>query len=258
MIEVFKDWQALSIALYNADAIKIATWHGTANIVNSSLNGNKGFYLVQDIETSFYDTEEGKNFVLGTYQLPLELICEGEYVENELKSMGREPTNIGIAIDHDVYYDRKMTNSFDQLFHITRKHKLKGLEFINRMKYLLPEYKFRLKIPNNFPDNEMAIEYSRSLCYLMTSTHEGFCLPALEAMACGCPVITRMADGNEEFCNKDNSIICETPQGFANAIEVLSKDDNYRNKLIKNGLKTAAKYQWKNVIDKLETVLKKY
>ena len=36
--------------------------------------------------------------------------------------------------------------------------------------------------------------------FVQTSRHEGFCLPVLEAMAAGAPVVCTDADGNRDFC----------------------------------------------------------
>ncbi len=42
--------------------------------------------------------------------------------------------------------------------------------------------------------------HNRATVFLQTSIHEGFCLPPLEAMAAGTPVVCTDADGNRDFC----------------------------------------------------------
>jgi glycosyltransferase involved in cell wall biosynthesis len=50
-------------------------------------------------------------------------------------------------------------------------------------------------------DDRVAELFCEASVFVQTSTHEGFCLPVLEAMACGTPVVCTDADGNRDFCS---------------------------------------------------------
>ena len=43
--------------------------------------------------------------------------------------------------------------------------------------------------------------------FVQTSVHEGFCLPALEAMAAGCAVVCTDAHGNVDFCHHEQNCL---------------------------------------------------
>ena len=42
--------------------------------------------------------------------------------------------------------------------------------------------------------------FNEATVFVQTSRHEGFCLPPLEAMAAGTPVVCTDAHGNRDFC----------------------------------------------------------
>jgi L-malate glycosyltransferase len=64
------------------------------------------------------------------------------------------------------------------------------------LRALMAEYRF---LPDRFvftgpvPDEELAIYYRRAAVYVSLSEHEGFCVPLLEAMAAGVPVLAYSA-----------------------------------------------------------------
>ena len=82
--------------------------------------------------------------------------------------------------------------------------------------------------------------------FLFPSFFEGFGIPNLEAMACGCPVITSNVFAIPEVVNdaalilKDNSDAVE----LADKINRLLSDKELRMDLIKKGLKRVKLYSW--------------
>src|SRR5205085_762288 len=49
-------------------------------------------------------------------------------------------------------------------------------------------------------DEEVNELLATCTAFVQTSRHEGFCLPVLEAMSAGAPVVCTDADGNRDFC----------------------------------------------------------
>lgn len=257
---------ALLKALKAFDGHKVATWWRTAPIVAES--GGMGYYLIQDIETS-YSPDDARECakVMATYRLPLKKITEGHWVDRRVAG----GTYIGIAIDHGTYMDLGMVRQKNQVLYAYRGHHLKGPELFRETLPLLPDeigvVTFGWDSPPSaknvthlgfLSDKAIVEQYNRASVYVSTSTHEGFNLPCLEAMACGCPVITTNADGNMEFCiDGFNCLIVERdPRELAEAILRVCEDRQLAGRLAKNGIATAQRYRWENVIDRLEAVFR--
>ena len=110
--------------------------------------------------------------------------------------------------------------------------------------------------PSNEEVNEL---YNGATIFIQTSRHEGFCLPILEAMAAGCPVICTDSHGNRGFCfDKKNCLIVgqDDIEGTKEAINKLMENKNLREKLAKEALKTVKEYHWDNVTKKAEKFFK--
>jgi glycosyltransferase involved in cell wall biosynthesis len=95
------------------------------------------------------------------------------------------------------------------------------------------------------PDAELEVLYRQARLYVFPSLYEGFGLPALEAMAKGCPVASSdraslpeiLGDAALYFDPEDKSDIFS-------AIEKLLSDEILRNVLIKKGHRQVKKYNW--------------
>jgi len=93
--------------------------------------------------------------------------------------------------------------------------------------------------------------------FVQTSTHEGFCLPALEAMATGAAVVCTDAHGNRDFCvDGENCLMpASRTEDVRGAIERLLADPALCERLGRAGIATAADYAWERRIDALEGFL---
>jgi len=99
--------------------------------------------------------------------------------------------------------------------------------------------------------------------FVFPSFFEGFGMPNLEAMACGCPVITSNAFAIPEIVG-DAALILENnldPIELATKIIRIKENDTLRNNLIEKGLERVKLFSWKEsaqtVLDIYEKCLEK-
>src|SRR5205823_2035716 len=102
-------------------------------------------------------------------------------------------------------------------------------------------------------DEERALLYSAADVLLYPSLYEGFGLPILEAMACGCPVITSNISSMPEVAG--NAALYVNPlsiDDIKSKIKMLVGDDSLKKELITKGLDRSKNFSWQKCVD--ETV----
>jgi glycosyltransferase involved in cell wall biosynthesis len=88
--------------------------------------------------------------------------------------------------------------------------------------------------------------YSGAQLFVLPSLYEGFGLPPLEAMACGCPVVVSNRGALPETSGPGAMIIDPTDENrLARVIERLLTDDSARAMLARRGLAHAANFSWR-------------
>lgn len=94
-------------------------------------------------------------------------------------------------------------------------------------------------------DAELQALYKHAACFVFPSLYEGFGLPPLEAMACGCPVIVSKAASLPEVCG-EAALYCDpySPADIAEKIKRLMGDAALRNDLREKGLARARQFTW--------------
>jgi glycosyltransferase involved in cell wall biosynthesis len=94
-------------------------------------------------------------------------------------------------------------------------------------------------------DNELPHVYRGALALMVPSRYEGFGLPALEAMACGTPVVLAQAGSLPEV-GGDAALYFAPgdPHGLASQLERLLEDEGLRARLKANGIRRAASFTW--------------
>lgn len=105
-------------------------------------------------------------------------------------------------------------------------------------------------------DEELKVLYEHAVCFIYPSFYEGFGLPPLEAMACGCPVIVSRAASLPEVCG-DAALYCD-PHNFkdiASKMGLILFDINLRKELIIKGLERAKLFTWGQCARKTLTVV---
>ena len=94
-------------------------------------------------------------------------------------------------------------------------------------------------------DAELRALYQNAACFVYPSFYEGFGLPPLEAMTCGCPVIVSRVASLPEVCG-DAAIYCDPhdPADIAAAIDRVMSDSALRQDLRHRGSERARQFSW--------------
>jgi glycosyltransferase involved in cell wall biosynthesis len=108
----------------------------------------------------------------------------------------------------------------------------------------------RVQYVGFLPDAAVPALYRRAHALVFPSLFEGFGLPPLEAMACGCPVASSQRASLSEVCG-DAAVVLEPedPQQMARAIATVVEDEKVRAQLRERGLARASGFSWDAVAD---------
>jgi alpha-1,3-rhamnosyl/mannosyltransferase len=94
-------------------------------------------------------------------------------------------------------------------------------------------------------DETLACLYTGAAAFVFPSLYEGFGLPILEAMACGCPVICSKAASLPEVAGKAALQVDPTDaEGLAHALEIVLTDSELRQTMIQQGIERAKQFSW--------------
>ncbi|PZO42670.1 MAG: glycosyl transferase group 1 [Pseudanabaena frigida] len=128
-------------------------------------------------------------------------------------------------------------------------------------------------VGDSLPFHEVAKLYQIADAYIAPYSAEGFCLPVLEAAACGLPVICTRGGATDDFTNSDFALhidsqiieiagddpaICLEPnlESLVSLMHLVIERDSFRNSAKINGASFVHQnFTWKHVVDQLLNVL---
>jgi glycosyltransferase involved in cell wall biosynthesis len=114
----------------------------------------------------------------------------------------------------------------------------------------------RLELMPYVPQRELPALYRGARLLAMPSLGEGFGLPALEAMACGTPVVVGNTSAMPEVVGDAGLLVDPEDTGaIADAILRLLTQDPLRKELIARGLARATEFSWERTARQMLTVL---
>jgi len=108
------------------------------------------------------------------------------------------------------------------------------------------QFSERIIISGYLNDEELVALYSGAEMFVYVSFYEGFGFPPLEAMACGCPVITSSISSLPEIAGDAALLVNPYNENeIVSAIIRLHNDDEIKKQLREKGFKQAKKFSWK-------------
>lgn len=105
----------------------------------------------------------------------------------------------------------------------------------------------RIHTIGHIPDHDLSAVYSGAAALVYPSLYEGFGLPIVEAMACGCPVICSRAASMPEVAG-DAALLIDPADcdDLVHALDTVVHDSQVRSDLVARGDRRAAAFTWES------------
>jgi len=106
-------------------------------------------------------------------------------------------------------------------------------------------------------DEELVNLYNRAYVFAFPSLYEGFGLPPLEAMACGCPTVVSNRGSLPEVCGDASFYVNpESPESIAEGIISVIKEEDLRESLISRGFERAKFFNWNKSTEEVYNLIR--
>lgn len=126
--------------------------------------------------------------------------------------------------------------------------------YMTEMKRFLEENEMgsQVQFLSNIPESELAALYQTAVLTVYISVFEGFGLPVIESMACGCPVVTSSVSVLPETAG-DAAVLCNPAkvEEIAQKILLLLENEDFSNKIIEKGVQRANLFHPEHYAQKL-------
>jgi glycosyltransferase involved in cell wall biosynthesis len=103
-----------------------------------------------------------------------------------------------------------------------------------------PGVEAHIRFAGLLSEEELLSYYLGADVYVCSSSHEGFCVPLVEAQRARLPVVARNSGAVRETLGPGQILLGDDPEEHARAIERLCGDESFRNQVVERG---AANYQ---------------
>jgi glycosyltransferase involved in cell wall biosynthesis len=244
----------------------------------------KGAYYIQHFEPIFYTRKNIYRLVEKTYKLSLIKLTISNHLKLKMGYYGGVTHYVGYFIDpcfkpYNIVpqrlekYKKEGKNiiltiayrdwwkGFHLLTDALNKLYSRRKDFIAVIVGEVTEYESEMRFPFEIVDymsrKKLALYYSAADIFVHASLYEGFGLPPLEAMACGCPVVLTDSLGIRDYAvNGFNALITsKNPHAIAIAIDRVLNDEQLKTSLREHGLKTSKEFSIDKAVKRFEAIL---
>jgi mannosylfructose-phosphate synthase len=112
----------------------------------------------------------------------------------------------------------------------------------------------RVFFTRHIPDKLMSAYYRKARFFVLPSKFEPFGMTAAEAMACGSALIASRRAGIGRYLKNEHNCLIVNPankKALSQAFQLLNRNNTFRRKIAKNGLKLARdKFSWLRIAEK--------
>lgn len=230
-------------------------------------------YFIQDFENWNFDNEE----VYKSYNLGMVNIVVAKWLKEIVDKYSKEPSYIvSNCIDNKIFFNKGMERRKHSLVFHYRSSDYKGPQYAimvinelyHRYKDLIVNVISTEKKPSNLPEccrfyrgisaEKIADINNTAQVFMCTSIEEGFGLPGLEAMACGCALVSSSYKGVFEYAvDGVNALLSPTKdvKSMVDNIVNLFENDEVRIRISQNGIETGREKSLELSAKKFESIL---
>ncbi len=252
--------------------------------------GNETYGLAMaDVIPTKKDLKKSKEAVDHSYKLPLRKITIAEWLRHLIEDKFGERIDgvIPNGVNFDIFFrdgDRREAGEQINVLMPYRPMVWKGfddgLDAFERIRTRYPNTHFAVfgrpvtigekrklrRLPEwiEFHDSKSDAQlrelYNETHIFVLPSWIEGFPLPPMEAMACGCALVTTDAGGFADcLTNGKNAFLVpiQEPDALAQSVCRLIDDASERRRVAHNGYEFVKRFTWEDAAAKLEAILTK-
>ncbi len=259
----------------DGDVLMATAWQTAFWVDEMPREKGEKFYYIQNLETYLGNAE----LIKSTWTLPLKKIVIANWLKKAAVEMGETAYGpVPIALDPEEFSTENPIESrsprITMLYHrLPIKGGNEGIKILQSVKETHPELKaviFAARKPSvTIPDwielrirpdaSQLKKIYNSTSVFLHTSHQEGWGLPPMEAMACGCAVVAAANEGVQEFITDGETGFLK-PIGDVKALTeticTLLDNDALRIQLAEAGRNAVQQFTWEKNVRQFELILK--
>ena len=266
----------------SADILIATAWQTAEFASRLSPKTGKKFYFVQHHESLWtHDKKRAEK----TYRLPFQKIVISHWLQQILSENYQQEASVLVTpVDTSLFYcENKSWNSPTRVCLLHHDYNWKGYkEGIAAIKKIrsdnrkvdLVVFGEKVKDPQDLfreagfefeyhyrPTGENLRQiYSSCDIYVCPSWYEGLGMPAMEAMACRCALVTTDTGGCRDYAFDNETALISAPkdvEGLANNLVTVLDDNHLMKRLSENGHKIIQKFDWEKNCQRLIGLLEK-
>lgn len=261
--------------LEDADIVIATAWPTAYSVARLPPSKGRKAYFIQHYEIWSGSARD----VDGSYVLPLALLTIAPWLSALMRErFGREVAaevhnGIDLEIFHPAHRREARPLTVLMMHHdVPIKGVPDGLHVLKRLHDAHPEVRFRLFGLPAFPDAEPWMEHVRNPSreqlvalyreadiFMSPSLAEGWHLPPMEAMACGCALVATRV-GCIPVLEREGNMLTVEPgdrEGLFRHVDALLRDAELRRETARKGLATMQEYAWDIKAREFEAALKR-
>jgi glycosyltransferase involved in cell wall biosynthesis len=268
--------EPLPEAIPDAEVVLVTTWEMVERVLTFPESKGRKVHLVQ---ASAADVGVPKDRIEDLWRAPLRLVLISKWLYSLAEQRNcQDIVHVPIALDHSKYrilqpiaprpkrvamlfgraFTKGSSDGIETLKIAKEKHPdMRAVLFgiSSRPKTLPGWIEYRRNPPQACMVNDI---YNGSSVYLCSSLGESFGLPAAEALACGCALVTTDCGGVRDYATEGQTALISPPQNpgllAENLIRVLG-DEGLRMRLAEEGGRRIREFSWDRSTTLLEQAI---